>query len=126
MSLEELKEKAIEAATKAYAPYSQFKVGCAIVTKTGNVYVGCNVENASYGLTVCAERNAIANAISKEGNIEIETVIIFTPTQSITTPCGACRQVISEFGNPEVYSYCNVENMNLGKIKDLLPSAFNL
>lgn len=126
MSDKELKEKAIEAAEKAYAPYSNFKVGCALLTKSGNVYTGCNVENASYGLTTCAERNAIANAIGKEGEIEIDKLVVYTPTPKPTPPCGACRQVIHEFGNPEVRSYCDGEESNRHYSEDLLPFAFDL
>jgi cytidine deaminase len=126
MSETELKEKAIAAAAKAYAPYSKFKVGCALLTKSGNVYTGCNVENASYGLTTCAERNAIANAINAEGEIEIQKLVVYTPTPTPTPPCGACRQVIHEFGNPEIKSYCEGEESNTYQSKDLLPHAFDL
>ncbi|WP_425391415.1 cytidine deaminase [Ekhidna sp.] len=126
MSENILKEKAREAASRAYAPYSNFKVGCALLTKSGNVYTGCNVENASYGLTVCAERNAIANAINAEGAIEIAKIVVYTPTSEPTPPCGACRQVIHEFGDPEVMSYCEEDQSNKHKLNDLLPYAFKL
>ncbi|MEQ6168857.1 MULTISPECIES: cytidine deaminase [unclassified Ekhidna] len=126
MSEKELKKKAIEAASKAYAPYSNFKVGSALLTRSGNVYTGCNVENASYGLTVCAERNAIANAIIAEGTIEIEKLVVYTPTPKPTPPCGACRQVIHEFGNPEVKSFCDGDESNTHQSNDLLPYAFEL
>ncbi len=126
MSEIQLKEEAKKAALHAYAPYSKFKVGCALLTKSGNIYTGCNVENASYGLTICAERNAIAQAINAEGQIEIETLVVYTPTPSPTPPCGACRQVIHEFGNPEVFSFCNSKTSNKHKMNDLLPHAFNL
>ena len=126
MSETELKEKAIEAASKAYAPYSNFKVGAALLTKSGNVYTGCNIENASYGLTVCAERNAIANAINAEGVIVIKKLVVYTPTPKPTPPCGACRQVIHEFGNPEVKSFCDGQESNIHHSDDLLPHAFEL
>ena len=126
MSEQELKEKAIEAASKAYAPYSNFKVGSALLTKSGNVYTGCNVENASYGLTICAERNAIANAVNTEGEVEIVKLVVYTPTPKPTPPCGACRQVIHEFGNPEVKSFCDGSESNSHKSDDLLPYAFDL
>lgn len=126
MSDVELKAKAKEAASRAYAPYSAFNVGSALLTKSGNVYTGCNVENASYGLTVCAERNAIANAINAEGNIEIEKIFVYTPTPSPTPPCGACRQVIHEFGNPDVYSFCDSEQSTHHKMSELLVNAFKL
>lgn len=126
ISLNELKDKAIQGAAKAYAPYSKFKVGCALLTKSGNVYTGCNVENASYGLTICAERNAIAQAVSKEGEIEIDVIIVYTPTVSPTPPCGACRQVIHEFGNPKVYSFCDSSEKTTHQMSELLPHAFDL
>ena len=126
MSQDELKEIAQKAADSAYAPYSNFKVGSALLTKSGNVYSGCNVENASYGLTICAERNAIAQAVAKEGKIEIETIVIYTPTSSPTPPCGACRQVIHEFGNPMVYSFCDSSKSTSHSMNELLPSAFDL
>ena len=126
MPIEELKKKAKEASEKAYAPYSNFKVGCALLTKSGNVYSGCNVENASYGLTTCAERNAIAVAVSSEGNIEIEQLVVYTPTPEATPPCGACRQVIHEFGNPEIVSFCKGKGSNSHTNEELLPWAFKL
>ncbi len=125
-SIDILKVKAIEVAKKAYAPYSKFNVGCALLTTSGQIYTGCNVENASYGLTVCAERNAIANAINMEGKITIEKIVVYTPTDVPTPPCGACRQVIIEFGNPEVYSFCRTEKATHHKMEDLLPDAFKL
>ncbi len=126
MSEAQLKEAAKKAAMRAYAPYSGFKVGCALITKSGNTYTGCNVENASYGLTVCAERNAIAQAIIEEGTIEIESVVVYTPTPSPTPPCGACRQVIHEFGNPTVISFCNTSEQTQHQMNELLPNAFDL
>jgi len=126
MSDDQLREKAIEAASNAYAPYSNFKVGCALLTRSGHVYTGCNVENASYGLTLCAERNAIAAAVQSEGNIVIEKLVVYTPTPTPTPPCGACRQVIHEFGNPEIKSFCEGGASNTHLLADLLPHAFDL
>lgn len=126
MSIEELKLKAKEASKKAYAPYSKFNVGCALETTSGNVYTGCNVENASYGLTICAERNAIASAVTAEGHIEIKKIVVYTPTKDATPPCGACRQVIHEFGNPEIISICEHKESNLHTSEELLPWAFEL
>lgn len=120
-----LRKLAKEAASNAYAPYSKFKVGCALLTKSGNVYTGCNVENASFGLTVCAERNAIANAVIAEGKIEIDRLFVYTPTQDATPPCGACRQVIHEFGNPYIESNCNSEDRIVSNTNQLLPHAFD-
>ncbi len=126
MSLEKLKVKAKEAAQKAYAPYSKFRVGCALLTKSGNIYIGCNVENASYGLTTCAERSAIANAIASEGAIEIEELVVYTPTEKTTPPCGACRQVIYEFTrHANIHSFCDSKELSSHKITDLLPEAFD-
>lgn len=126
MSIDQLKNLAKEVADKAYAPYSEFRVGCALKTTSGNVYSGCNVENASYGLTTCAERNAIANAIAAEGTIEIEELIVYTPTPKATPPCGACRQVIHEFGNPLIISFCDGEEIKRDRSEELLPGAFEL
>lgn len=128
MELDQLKEKAREVAMRAHAPYSSFPVGSAILTKTGNVYTGCNIENMSYGLTVCAERNAIAKAVSEEGKIELAQVVVFTPTEIPASPCGACRQVIYEFcGNDiPVHSFCKTDKVLDTTLKQLLPDAFNL
>ena len=128
MEIGELKQKAIEVAKRAHAPYSQFRVGCAIYTKSGNVYVGCNVENMSYGLTSCAERNAIFNAVATEGEIDLEKVVIYTDTDKPASPCGACRQVIYEFcdGDVAVHSFCANDKSIDTTIRKLLPEAFNL
>jgi cytidine deaminase len=84
----------------AYAPYSQFKVGAALLTKSGKIFVGCNVENISFGLTICAERAALANAISHGGG-DFEAIAIVTDSEKPAMPCGACRQVLAEF-NPNM------------------------
>lgn len=122
---DQLIQIAKEASTKAYAPYSKFFVGCAIVSKNGNVYSGCNVENISFGLTICAERNAVFQAVSKEGpELEISKVVIYTPTSDPITPCGACRQVLSEFGNTiEISCHCEGNQVVRMNIEELLPSA---
>ena len=90
-----LKQAAMDARKLAYAPYSKFLVGAAVLTKAGNVYTGCNVENASFGLTICAERVAIVNAISS-GEKEIQAIAVCA--HPLAAPCGACRQFIVEFG----------------------------
>jgi len=128
MELSELKEKAKEVAKNAHAVYSSFKVGSAILTKTGNVYTGCNVENTSYGLTVCAERNAIFNAVASEGKVEIEQVVVYTETGKPASPCGACRQVIYEFCGSDIKIHCCCDSDEVidTSIKQLLPDAFNL
>src|SRR4051794_37115307 len=89
---------------KAYCEYSQFAVGAAVLTESGKIFVGCNVENASYGLTMCAERNAIFQAIA-QGHRDLKAVVVVTPTETPTPPCGACRQVINEF-NPDAEIFC--------------------
>ena len=92
-----LERAARAAAEKAYAPYSGFRVGAAVLAASGKVFSGCNVENASYGLCNCAERTAIFNAVAA-GEQVLRAVVVYTPTANPTSPCGACRQVISEFG----------------------------
>lgn len=128
MDLEKLKNRAKEVAQNAYAPYSKFRVGCAILTKTGNIYTGCNVENMSYGLTICAERNAIFNAVATEGKIEMEQVVVYTETNQPSSPCGACRQIIYEFcgSNVKIHSFCDTDKTFDTTIKEFLPAAFNL
>jgi len=94
-----LEAAAKSAARRAYAPYSKFQVGAAVLAASGKIYAGCNVENASYGLTNCAERTAIFNAVAAgEKNLKVQCVVVYTPTPTATAPCGACRQVIFEFG----------------------------
>jgi cytidine deaminase len=85
---------------RAHAPYSRFAVGAAVVDEKGRVHVGCNVENASYGLTVCAERNAVAAAVAA-GARAVRAVAVVTPTRPPGTPCGACRQVLAELGDAD-------------------------
>jgi cytidine deaminase len=98
--LDTLLAEARRAADMAYVPYSKFRVGAALLCKDGSIVVGCNVENRSYGLTICAERNAIAAAITM-GKIKFEAVAISTPDSAEPVgPCGACRQVLSEFIPP--------------------------
>ena len=103
MNLEIVMDAARVASGRAYAPYSNFLVGAAIVTTGGAVHVGCNVENASYGLSICAERNAAAAmALANPRDREIRLVAVFSPDVSPCFPCGACRQVLREFGCKEV------------------------
>lgn len=94
----DLIQVAIDVQKKAYPPYSHYYVGAALLTKSGKIYSGCNVENASYGLTICAERTAIFKAIS-EGDQDIEVIVVVTKDGGM--PCGACRQVLNEF-NPKM------------------------
>ncbi len=123
--IEKLKSAAIEVSKHSYSPYSNFSVGAAILTSSGHIVTGCNVENASYGLTICAERNAIFQAISSLGIITVVAVVIYTSAKKPSTPCGACRQVIHEFGSSaEIHIFCNNEQFVSTNIKDLLPDAF--
>jgi len=101
--IDPLMSTAREAAEKAYAPYSGFLVGAAILTEGGAIHAGCNVENASYGLSICAERNAATTMISADPNDrKIRSVAVFSPNASPCFPCGACRQFLREFGCEEV------------------------
>ena len=118
-------EKAARVAAKtSYSPYSKFRVGAAILTGSGKIFSGCNVENASYGLCNCAERTAIFSAIAS-GEESIQAVVVYTPTPNPTSPCGACRQVINEFG-PEalVISICDGKDRIKTSLDKLLPEAF--
>ncbi|HEX3449523.1 MAG TPA: cytidine deaminase [Isosphaeraceae bacterium] len=115
-----------QAAGQAYCPYSRFRVGAAVLTDRGEIFSGCNVENASYGLTICAERNAIFQAVARsQAPVVIRAVVVFTPTDLPTAPCGACRQVINEFG-PEAFvlSVCDGEEVIEIRLSELLPRAF--
>ena len=96
----QLVEAATAARRSAYAPYSQFSVGAALITKAGKIYTGCNIENVSLGLTICAERSAIATAVA-EGNKDFVAVAVVTAGKKPAIPCGACRQVLAEF-NPSI------------------------
>ena len=123
MTKKHLIEKAKEVSRKAYAPYSNYKVGAALLTKLGKVYTGCNVENSSYGLTNCAERTAVFKAVS-EGEMEFKEMVIYAESPNLPTPCGACRQVLSEFG-PElkITIISNKEQLETS-ISELLPLGF--
>lgn len=119
---EELVDRGRKAREKAYAPYSGFKVGAALRTKSGQVYCGSNVENASYGLTICAERVAVFNAVS-EGEREFEALAVVS--ENLAPPCGACRQVLAEFGlDTQVIVADLAERREVHLVADLLPTAF--
>lgn len=100
--MEEIIERAKEARENAYAPYSKFRVGAALLTSEGNIYTGCNVENASFGATCCAERIAIFKAIS-EGDRDFKAIFIASDAEGYIYPCGICLQVMAEMGIPKVY-----------------------
>lgn len=118
-----LREKAIDASTRSHSPYSQAKVGSAIETFDGKIYLGCNIENASFGGTVCAERVAIWKAVS-EGSKKIKRVYVYT--QSGWPPCGMCLQVMTEFsdGDLEIIIGDEKGNEKTKKLKELLTYAF--
>lgn len=121
-------EIATQALDSAYAPYSQFRVGAALLTDTGKIVAGCNVENTSYGLSMCAERNAIANAIIGRGKDKIRIVAIaVVNSQDVPcSPCGACRQVIWEFGQNAIVIFKGNQGWQASTIEELLPNGFSL
>ncbi len=108
---------------RAYCPFSRFKVGAAVLTKRGNVYGGCNIENASYPLTNCAERTAIFKAVS-EGEHEFEAIAVIADTESPCAPCGACRQVMAEFRIPRIIMANMAGDVKSVSLRELLPFAF--
>ncbi len=125
MSADPLFIAAAAARNKAYAPFSGFKVGAAVQSSDGLIYTGCNVESASYGLTICAERVAITKAIS-EGSRKFIKIAVYAETEELTPPCGACRQVLWELcGNVEVYLLNHKKQMVCYMLGDLLPLAFD-
>ena len=120
----QLLDAARDASARAYAPYSRFHVGAAVLADDGRVFTSANIENASYGLTSCAERNAIFAAVFA-GVRRIVAVAIHTPTDAPVSPCGACRQVIFEFGpDAIVSSCCDADGTRRWTIDELLPGAF--
>lgn len=126
MTPKALMAEAVKARKRAYAPYSRFAVGAALLAKDGSVYLGCNVENASYGLTICAERNAVWKAVS-EGVTEFTAIAVTARDGRGAPPCGSCRQVLHEFA-PNALVYWRDERGRIlkRKLTDLLPDAFNL
>jgi cytidine deaminase len=124
---EQLIEAAKQALQRAYAPYSNFHVGAAVLTDQGQVFTGCNVENASYGLTICAERSAIFTAAHKtHGKLVLRAVAVANRAQLPCSPCGACRQVIAEFGEDVVIIFQGKNGFQESTIADLLPESFRL
>ncbi|CDI50201.1 cytidine deaminase [Clostridium tetani 12124569] len=121
----ELIKKAIEAREWAYVPYSNFKVGAAILTEDNNIYNGCNIENASFGATNCAERTAIFKAVS-EGKTKIKAIAVLGRKDEFTYPCGICRQVIAEFGDKStiVILAKNIDEYEVKTLEEILPGAF--
>jgi len=124
-SSEELVAAAKSARENSYAPFSDFRVGAAIEMEDGEIIAGCNVESASYGLTVCAERVAIWKAIS-EGKHKIKHLAVVADTEELTPPCGVCRQIIWEFGGDIPVIFANLTGkVETVQMKDLLPRAFD-
>jgi cytidine deaminase len=122
---EALAQAARTAAANAYCPYSRFAVGAAVQCRDGRVFTGCNVENASFGLTLCAERNAIFQAVAA-GARDIVAVAACTPTSEPATPCGACRQVMAEFGVGDVLCVGTSGTSRRYSVEQLLPHRFDL
>ncbi len=111
----------------AYAPYSKFKVGAALVTTTGEIFLGCNIENASYGMTNCAERTAIFSAVAQLGpKTEIRAVAVVNNQNAPCSPCGACRQVIFQFGPEAIVYFLGSSGWTEMPIAHLLPEGFRL
>ena len=127
-SKEQLLNLARAAQHNAYARYSNFKVGAAILLENDEIFTGCNVENASYGLTNCAERSAIFTAVSKLGgeHVKIRAVAVVNDHDAACSPCGACRQVIAEFGPDAVIWYQGRNGIEESTIRQLLPECFSL
>ena len=124
-SLQELVETATTARLRSIAPFSDFLVGAAVKTEEGKVYIGCNVESASYGLTVCAERVAIWKALS-EGERHFTELAIVADTDTLTPPCGTCRQIIWEFAKNATIVLGNLHGeTQIVSIRELLPRAFD-
>jgi len=124
MDINELINKAKNAREHSYSPYSRFKVGAALKTKNGMVFTGCNIENSSYSLSICAEREAIFKAISA-GERDLDTIAIVTDSDKLTTPCGACRQVMWEFSKDMAVVVANLKGEKKEfKIKELLAHPF--
>jgi len=120
--LQELIAAAVGVRARAYAPYSHFAVGAALRAADGAIYVGCNVENASYGLTICAERNAAAHAVASGARVFTAIAVV---TENGVTPCGACRQVLAEFGPEMAVIVADARGEHrIYTLRQLLPDAF--
>jgi len=124
MDLDAVMDAARDASRRAYAPYSNLRVGAAILTEGGEIHAGCNVENASYGLAICAERNAATTmAFANPGDREIRLVAVFSPDATPCFPCGACRQVLREFGCKEVVVE-EASGLHSYPFEEILPHSF--
>lgn len=125
MTDEELIETARQYREHSYSPYSRFKVGAAVLTAGGKVYGGCNIENSSYGLTICAERTAVFKAVS-EGERELAALAVIADTEGPCSPCGACRQVMADFKIPRIIMANLRGEVKTTSLAELLPFAFGL
>ena len=125
--ISELIEKALEAREKAYAPYSKFKVGVAVLTAGGKIYTGCNVENASYPVGICAERVAISKAVA-DGETQFIVIAIVGSGENFCMPCGMCRQFMAEFCKEdfEIIVAKSVDDYKIMKMGEILPYTFDL
>lgn len=124
---EQLLESARAAMAHAYAPYSHFKVGAALLTAKNEIFSGCNVENASYGLSNCAERSAIFSAVAQSGpGLVIKAIAVVNDQGAPCSPCGACRQVIYEFGPEAIVIFQSANGLKESPITELLPEGFRL
>lgn len=126
MTDSQLVQEAMKAKEYAYVPYSHFPVGAALLTRSGRVFTGCNVENASYRLTICAEQTAVSKAVSA-GEREFAAIAVVCDTDDYCSPCGACRQLIAEFGlNTRVIMANKAGDYRVRTIRELLPGSFTL
>lgn len=125
-SVRQLVKAATQARKRSYSPYSKHKVGAAIRLNNGQIFTGCNIENSSYGGTVCAERTAIFKAVSENGKIKVAEVAVVTDSEYPWPPCGFCRQVIAEFASPEIPLYAaNLQgDLRISRFGDIMPDAF--
>lgn len=125
MATTDLIELAVEVSKQAYVPYSHFPVGAVLLTKNGDIYTGVNIENASFGLTNCGERTAVFKAVS-EGARDFKELIVYGQTEKPISPCGACRQVMAEFFEPDLPVTLVSQNKStvVMTVKDLLPYSF--
>ena len=125
---QELLENAKKISKNTYSPYSNFPVGACVLYESGNKYFGCNVENVSYGLTICAERNAIAQAIANGEKTKIKAIAIYSPKQIKCMPCGACRQWLAEFALENNQTKIILEDKNdkplVLSLEEIFPSGF--
>ena len=124
LEIQKLMDCAIKARENAYSPYSHFAVGAALLCEDGTLFEGCNIENASYGLTNCAERTAIFKAVS-EGHIKFKALAVVADTEGPCAPCGACRQVMAEFKIPLIIMGNLMGNIKIVTMEELLPFSFS-